>query len=355
MRRLCSLFFVALLLMNSASALDVPREAEQGIPPELIESAELHDSLLTGGAAYLGDLLRSSLSDIVRSGTRSAVLLMLLALFCGALDGLGSGAGETGVRFVPYFGVVGAALISAGDLSSLIGMGAQAVEDLGALTKLLLPTVAASIAAGGFVGTASVWQVGTLMASDLLGSVIRGLLLPLVYCYIALAAAGALLPKSHLDCLADAIKKLISWGICSAMIIYTAYLTISNVLAGSADRLAVKAGGVLISNAIPIVGGILSEATEAVLSGAGALRGVIGTLGIFAVLSLCLVPLLRLGIQFLFYQAAAFLSAMSGIEPLQKFIERLSGAFSLVIALTASCAFLLLSALLVSITMAVMI
>ena len=79
----------------------------------------------------------------------------------------------------------------------------------------------------------------------------------------------------------------------------------------------------------------------------------IGTLGIFAVLSVCLVPLLRLGIQFLLYQAAAFLSAMSGIEPLQKFIERLSGAFSLMIALTASGAFLLLCALLVSITMAV--
>ena len=78
-----------------------------------------------------------------------------------------------------------------------------------------------------------------------------------------------------------------------------------------------------------------------------------GTLGIFAVLSVCLVPLLRLGVQFLFYQAAAFLSAMSGIEPLQKFIERLSGAFTLIFALTASCALLLLVALLVSITMVV--
>lgn len=353
MRRLFFLLLAALLLMNSAFALEVPKEAEQGIPPELIESAQQHDSLLTGGAAYLGELLRDALSDIVRSGTRSAVLLMLLALFCGAMDGIGSGAGENGARFVPYFGVLGAALISAGDLNALIGLGVQTVEDLGELTALLLPTVAAAMAAGGFVGSASVWQVGTLMASDLFGSAIRGLLLPLVYCYIALAAAGALLPKSHLDCLADAIKKLVSWGICGAMIVFTAYLTLSNVLAGSADRIAVKAGGMLIANAIPIVGGILSEATEAVLSGAGALRGVIGTLGIFAVLSVCLVPLLRLGIQFLLYQAAAFLSAMSGIEPLQKFIERLSGAFSLMIALTASGAFLLLCALLVSITMAV--
>lgn len=353
MRRYFFLLLAAVLLMTPVNALEVPEKVGQSVPPELIESVGQHDSLLTGGMSYLGELLRGSISDVVRSGAHSAVLLMLLALLCGALDGIGSGTGSGGVRFVPYFAILGAALIAAGDLSALIGLGAQTVEEISTLSKLLLPTVGAAIAAGGFVATASVWQVGTLMAGDLLLSVIRDLLLPLVYCYIALSAAGALLPKSHLDRLADAIKKLISWGVCMAMIAFTAYLTISNVLTGSADRIAVKAGSVLISNAIPIVGGILSEATEAVFSGAGALRGTVGTLGIFAVLSVCLVPLLRLGVQFLFYQAAAFLSAMSGIEPLQKYIERLSGAFSLILALTASCALLLLVALLVSITMAV--
>ena len=353
MRRLLSLMLAALLLTVPVLALEVPEEAGQSVPPELLESVGQHDSLLSGGMSYLGELLRGALSAILRSGARSAVLLMLLALFCGALDGLGSGAGEGGARFVPYAAILGASLIAAGDLSVLIGLGAQTAEELGALSKLLLPTVAAAIATGGFVGTASAWQVGTLMAVELLLSAINELLLPLVYCYVALAAAGAILPKSHLDSLAGAVKKLISWGICGIMLVFTAYLTLSNVLTGSADRLAVKAGSLLVSSAVPIVGGILSEATEAVLSSAGALRGTVGTLGIFAVLSVCLVPLLRLGVQFLFYQAAAFLSAMSGVEPLQKFIERLSGAFTLIFALTASCALLLLVALLVSITMVV--
>ena len=68
-------------------------------------------------------------------------------------------------------------------------------------------------------------------------------------------------------------------------------------------------------------------------------------------LAVCAVPLLRLAVQFLFYQAAAFLSAMAGCETLQKFINRLSGAFTLVLALTASCAAILLVALLVAMTM----
>ena len=88
--------------------------------------------------SYLGELLRGALSAVLRSGARSAVLLMLLALFCGALDGLGSAAGEGGARFVPYAAILGASLIAAGDLSVLIGLGAQTAEELGALSKLLL-------------------------------------------------------------------------------------------------------------------------------------------------------------------------------------------------------------------------
>ena len=146
MRRLLSLMLAALLLTVPVLALEVPEEAGQSVPPELLESVGQHDSLLSGGMSYLGELLRGALSAILRSGARSAVLLMLLALFCGALDGLGSAAGEGGARFVPYAAILGASLIAAGDLSVLIGLGAQTAEELGALSKLLLPTVAAAIA-----------------------------------------------------------------------------------------------------------------------------------------------------------------------------------------------------------------
>lgn len=351
MRRLLFLLLAVLALTTAAYAVEIPDSAREYLPRELVQSVEREDSLLLGGWAYLCGTVRSALTEVLRSGVRSCAMLMLLSLLCGAAEGLSDGAGADAVRFVPYFGVLGASLLTAGDLTALIGLGAQTVDELGVLGKLLIPTVAAAMAAGGCVGTASVWQVGTLFVSDVLLTVTREMLLPLVYCYIALAAAGALLPRGGLDVLAGGVKKLLSWGVCGVTILFTAFLTLSNVLAGSADKAAVKAGSFVISSVVPVVGGILSEATEAVLAGAGALRGTVGTLGVFAVLAVCAVPLLRLAVQFLFYRAAAFLSAMAGCEALQKFIDRISGAFTLVLALTASCAAILLVALLVAMTM----
>ena len=160
--------------------------------------------------------------------------------------------------------------------------------------------------------------------------------------------------QSGLDKLADGLKKLISWLLCGAVTAFTLYLSVSGVLTGSADRAAVKAAQTAVSGAVPVVGSILAESAEMVLSAAHSLRAAIGAAGVLGVLLACLAPLVRLSMQFLLYRAAAFVSAVSGVKPLERLLEQLGDAFALVLGMTAACAALLLAALLVSISMVVM-
>ena len=62
------------------------------------------------------------------------------------------------------------------------------MEELNTFSKALLPTLSAAVAASGGIVSASVRQVATIFFVDLLLSLIRGLLLPLVYFYVAAAA-----------------------------------------------------------------------------------------------------------------------------------------------------------------------
>ena len=110
-------------------------------------------------------------------------------------------------------------------------------------------------------------------------------------------------------------------------------------------------GKTVISGAVPVVGGILSDTAEALLAGADALRGTIGTLGIFTVLALCMAPLLRLAAQYVLYRLTAFFCGMTGSEALRGFLEQLSSAFALMLAMTAGGAFVLLAALMIAIRM----
>ena len=344
MKRLLCLLFAALLLCVSASALELPSELDGTVPRELIDSAEAGDDLLLRGGQYLFSRFRSALQDAVANSLRGAMALMLLSLLCGLVESTAESAGETPARYASYLGVLGAALI---------GLGVETMDELSTMAKLLLPTIAAAMAGGGCVGSASVWQVGALMLSDVFLSLMRDVLVPVLYCMIGTAAAGALLEQSRLSLLSKGIGKLLSWGLSAILIVFTAFLSVSNLLAGSADRLAVKVGKTVISGAVPVVGGILSDATEAVAAAALTLRGTLGVLGVFSVLALCLVPLLRMAVQYLFYQLAAFFSGMVGSQSLSKFLEQLSSAFSLMLAMTAGGAFLLLVSLLIAMMMVV--
>ena len=351
MRRTVFLLLTLALLTVPVCAVQLPGELLDALPEEAAALAE-GEGITEGGVQLLVQSFFDALRASLDRSLRGAVLLALTVLLTGAADGFASSLGENASRFVPLVGVLCVTTLSAGDLSSLIGLGTATMQDLADLTKLLLPTMA--LAGCGGVFTASAWQVGTLFAADALTTLIHELLLPLVYCHIALASAGAALPESGLDKLADGLKKLISWLLCGAVTAFTLYLSVSGVLTGSADRAAVKAAQTAVSGAVPVVGSILAESAEMVLSAAHSLRAAIGAAGVLGVLLACLAPLVRLGVQFLLYRAAAFVSAVSGVKPLERLLEQLGDAFALVLGMTAACAALLLAALLVSISMVVM-
>ena len=155
------------------------------------------------------------------------------------------------------------------------------------------------------------------------------------------AAADAMLPQRRLAGISRAIRKGTVWLLTGALALFTLYLTVSGAAAGSADtvtaRLARSAVGVL-----PVVGSILADAADSVLAGAGAVKNTVGAAGLLAVLAVCLLPLMRLGVQYLVYKAAAFLAGILGAEQLTGLIDALGGAFGLIFGMTGACGLLLL-------------
>ena len=351
MKRMLGILAALLLLTTAACAAELPALPDGALPEGLSEAAE-REGVLSGGLSWLTSSAREAALGALRAGTRSAAQLVLVSLLCGAAAGLAESAGETAAQYVPFCGVAAAAVLSAGDWSALIGLGVRTAEELGTLAKLLLPTLAAAMASGGLASAASVWQVTTLLVSDALCTAVARLLLPLAYGCIALSAAGAMLGEERLGALSDGIGRFTAALLKLAAGAFAGYLTLAGVLTGSADRAEIRAVKAAVSGAIPVVGGVLADTAESALTAAGALRGVIGALGVFAILAVCLAPLLRLGAQYLLYQLAAFAAGLAGTKPLADFLDRLGRVFALVFAMTAACALILLTAMLVAVTVA---
>ena len=346
MKKWICLLAAAFLLILPVRAVDVPKELKDALPgqaEELMEHTENTDVTSLGkGILNLLKKAGAQVKNILHERLRGAVLVLLVVLLCGVVDGFGQGAGAKSLNLTAMAGALSISLLTAGSLDSLIGLGAETIRAMSDFSKVLLPTLAAAAATAGAVGSATVQQVTTVFFVDLLLQLIQGLLLPAVYLYIGALTAAAMLPENRLGGIADALKKIVVWILSAVLIAFTVYLSVVRVIAGTADGAAVKVARAAISGAVPVVGSILSEASETVLAGAGVLKGTIGVFGTLAILSICAYPFLQLGIQYLLYKLTAFLAGTVGSTGLCRLIDGLGGAFGLVLGMTGACALLLL-------------
>lgn len=353
MKKLFFLLLALAALCVSAGAEELPKDLEKALP----EGAEelLRDVDVSGtegfaeGIGAIAERMGRQAGDILRQRMRSAALILLAVLLCSAAEGFCRGAGGGAAPFLPMAGALSVTMAAMGSLDSLMGMGAQTIGELSAFSKVLLPTLAAATAAAGAVTAATVQQVSTVFFADLLIGLIEQLLMPLTYLYAGALAASAMLSENRLGALAEGLKKVITWILTTALLTFTVYLSVVRVVSGSADAASLKVAKAAISGAIPVVGSILSEATETVLAGAGMLKNTVGIFGMLAILAACAHPFLHLGIQYLLYKAAAFLAAAVGAPNLCRLIDGLGGAFGLILGMTGSCAFLLLISVLSSV------
>ena len=350
MRRICIIVICLLVILSAQTAHGemLPRNVTDALTPEaeeilrdLGDGGYDHGTLLRGLERIWGTVCQTFL-HLFRGNVNGAVLLLGVVLLCGVIGDMGRAADSAGGNYVTLGGVLVITTITAGSLRSLMETGMEAMEQLDVFAKALLPTLAAAVAAGGGVVSASVRQVLTVLFTNLLITAIRTLLLPLVYCYVAAAVANAALPDHDLKRLQDGIGKVISGALTGLLVVFTAFLTLSGAAGTAADTAALRLTKSAISTAVPVVGGIIADATDSVLASAGILKSALGVFGMLGVLAICLTPFLHLAVQYLLYKMTAFLAATVGSEPLVELIDALGSAFGLLLAMTGTCALLLL-------------
>ncbi len=296
--------------------------------------------LFNEALARAGDLLRRS---IVTAGK-----LLAIAALCA----LAKGAGEDTLPTVEIAGALAITALTVSDMGTMIGLGRDTIAKMNVFSDVLLPVMAVLTAATGQVTSAAVRQGATILFVQLLLSLVDCILVPLLYAYVAVCCAQAAVGNPGLGKVAGLIKSAVQSMLTGVLLAFVGYLTASGAIAGTADAAAIKAAKLAMGRMIPVVGGILADAAESVLAGAGILKGSVGAAGLLVVLSICITPFLRLGLHYLTYKAAAALTATIASPRLSQLVDSIGSAFGLVLGMTGACALLLLFSL-VSAVMAV--
>lgn len=325
----CALFTVS---AQAADAGDVER-ALPGSASEILGEAGISDAAEGGLFTRVWEWIRQNIAGYLAEAARSASAVLAVTLLCSA------GAAMAKDGKAPGYVLMGGALaifgVCAGDLRSFIGQVTGAMGDLSDFSKALLPTVTAAAAASGRAASSSARYAVSALFLDILMNLGTGFVLPSIYAYAVISTADAALPDGALG----GPAKLIEWA-CGAMLtalttVFTLAVTLSGVIAGSADKLAGSAAKTVIG-ALPVVGSILTDAADAYLAGAQLILGSVGAFGLAAVLAVCVGPVLRLGLRYILFKAAACVLAPFADGRLASLVGRLGSAFGMALGLLGS-------------------
>lgn len=239
-------------------------------------------------------------------------------------------------------GAAAICLILLQSAGALVNLGMETIRELSGYGKLLMAVMASAMAAQGGVTASTALYAGTAVFSTVLTSLLTGLLVPMVNLYLAMAAAQSALGEQMLKKLCDLIKWGCTWVLKTVLYVFTGYIGITGVVSGATDAAALKVAKLTISGMVPVVGGILSDASEAVLVSAGVVRNAAGIYGILALLAVVAGPFLRIGVHYLLLKATGAVSELFGAKRCSQLISDASGAMGLLLAMTGSVCLLLL-------------
>lgn len=229
--------------------------------------------------------------------------------------------------------------------NGMISLGSETVQELSEYGKLLLPVMTGALAAQGGTSGAAALYAGTMAFNTVLTTLIGKLLIPMIYMYLVLSIAQGATGENMLKKLRDLMKWLMTWGLKVVLYVFTGYMSITGVITGTADATALKAAKLTISGMVPVVGGILSDASEAVVLGAGVMKSAAGVYGLTAVLAICIAPFLQIGIQYLILKLTAALCEAFGVKQASGVISDFSGAMGLLLGMTGTVCIMLMVSL----------
>lgn len=239
-------------------------------------------------------------------------------------------------------GIVALSILLLKPSRALISLGVETIQLISEYNKLLLPVMTAALASQGGATMSAALYAGTVMFDTLLSIMISKVILPLLYAYIALGIAFAAIDEQVLGNLLGFIKWLVTWLLKIVIYVFTGYMGITGVISGTVDAAALKATKLAISGTVPVIGNIISDASETILIGTGIVKNATGVYGILVILTLWLAPFLKIGIQYLLLKITAGIVSFYSDKQAVSVVNHICTAMGFILAMTCTVCLLLL-------------
>ena len=331
-----------LMILLAVGMMVLPVQAMEFEPPVVPDSGELYMPDNTESFAEgLLFILRQAIDNFLPETAQalgvclSIVATMMLVRLADSFPG-------TSQQVVHLAATVMLGILLLKPSNSMIRLGVQTVSELSQYGKLLIPVLTGALAAQGGVSSSASMYVITVFFVSVLTTLIVKVTVPMIYIYVSLSLLNSAVGDELLVNLRNFMKWLITWSLKIVLYVFTGFLGITGVVSGAADASAVKALKLTVSGMVPVVGGIISDASETILISASVMKGAAGIYGILAIIAVFIGPFLKIGAQYLMMKITGSMCMMLSNKKESDLIKDFSSGMGMVLGMVGAVGLLLL-------------
>lgn len=290
----------------------------------------------------IGQKILNILFSQVGEAIKSIGIILVIVIISSILKSISDDLDNKGIaqisHYVTYILIV---IIIMKNFSDIIVMCRTSIENLVGFSNSLIPLLITLMITTGNIASAGMLQPIILFIITFIGNFINTILIPAALVAVALNVISNISDRVQIDKLGTFINKTVIWILGIVLTIFVGVSSLEGSITNGVDGLTVKTTKAAVSNFIPIVGKILGDAVDTVMSCSNILKNAVGIVGVIIILSICIMPIIKLAVLMGVYYLGSALCQPIADKKIVDLLSQIGGTFKLLLAIMCSISVML--------------
>ena len=315
---------------ESFEEIDLPTMLGQAIQGK-VDNNKLYKIIIK----LLGKEVSSSLKILISI----LVIIVIHGILKSITDSLDNNNISQIIYFVQYILIV---TLIMSNFTEIIKLVKDTSNNLVGFINVLIPLLLTLMVYTGSIATSTIIEPIVLFISNFVGNIISDILIPIVLVIVVFSIVSKISERVQIEKISKFLKSGVMWALGVILTVFVGVVSLEGTLSSSVDGITAKTAKAAVSTVIPVVGKVLGDVVDSVLGCGVILKNAVGFVGVIVILSICIMPIIKIGTLSMIYSLASAVVQPIADEKIVKLLDEMSGVFKLLLGILCALSVILI-------------
>ena len=279
----------------------------------------------------------------VQTGIKSLLSILAIIIIHSILKSISESLENDSIsKLIYYVQYIAIVTIIMSNFSDVINLVKQTSNNLIGFMNTLIPVLVSLMLYTGSITTTSILEPIILFLINFIGNLIQNILIPIILIIAAISIISKISDQVQVAKLSKFLKSSTLWFLGIILTIFVGIVSLEGTLASSVDGITAKTAKSIVSSAVPVVGKILGDVVDSVLGCGIILKNAVGFVGVVIIISICIVPILKLSVLTISYKLVASISEVIADAKIVKLLDEMGDIFKILLGILFTIFFMVI-------------